>query len=224
MPDLAVLVPSRGRPANVSRLIEACEKTCRADTILHFGFDQDDPELAANSMAAATGSVGWSTMPRMGLGHWTNYLSAAHEDIRWQASIGDDMVPLTDGWDERLCEAAGTAGMAYPDDRRRTDLPEAIVMSTSLIRALGWFCEPSLHHWYVDAVWRDLGHAAGCLRYLPDVVVEHRHPNVPGSGARPDATYGDAAAGFAADMAAYQKWRMKRMRADIETVRGVRAS
>ena len=35
----------------------------------------------------------------------------------------------------------------------------------------------------------------------------------------PDATYVQAATGFADDMAAYQKWRMKRMRADIETVR-----
>jgi len=212
-------VPSRGRPANVARLIEACEKTCRADTRLVFGFDQDDPELPANSMAAATGSVAWSIMPRMGLARWTNYLSALHEDARWQASIGDDMVPLTDGWDERLCEAAGPAGMAYPDDRRRADIPEAVVISTSLVRALGWFCEPTLHHWYIDSVWADLGRAAGCLRFLPDVVVEHRHPNVPGSGARPDATYSEAAAGFAADLAAYQKWRLKRMRADIETVR-----
>ena len=201
----------------MARLIEACAKTCRASTILHFGFDTDDPAYTANITAADGALV--TVRSRMGLAHWTNALSALHEDTRWQASIGDDMVPLTDGWDERLCEAAGTAGMAYPDDRRRADIPEAIVISTSLVRALGWFCEPTLHHWYIDSVWADLGRAAGRLRFLPDVVVEHRHPNVPGSGARPDATYSDAAAGFAADLAAYQKWRLKRMRADIETVR-----
>jgi hypothetical protein len=217
MPDLAVLVPSRGRPANVARLIEACAKTCRADTLLHFGFDEDDDTLGAN-LTAADGMLA-TVRPRMGLAHWTNCLSAMNEHIPWQASIGDDMVPLTDGWDERLCEAAGPTGMAYPNDRRRSDIPEAIVVSTSLVRALGWFCEPSLHHWYVDAVWADLGRAAGCLRYLSDVVVEHRHPNVRGSGARNDATYNDAAAGFSRDLAAYQKWRMKRMRTDIETVR-----
>ena len=217
MPDLAVLVPSRGRPENVARLVEACARTCRLDTIVAFGFDEDDDALAAN-LKAADGCL-TSVRRRMGLAAWTNTLSALHEDTRWQASIGDDMVPVTDGWDERLCEAAGSAGMAYPNDRRRDDIPEAIVMSVGLVRALGWMCEPSLGHWYIDSVWRDLGTAAGCLRYLPDVVVEHRHPNVPGSGARPDATYADAAAGFASDLAAYQKWRMKRMRADIETVR-----
>ena len=191
MPDLAVLVPSRGRPANVARLVEACARTCRMDTVVAFGFDDDDDALASN-LKAADGCFA-SVRRRMGLAKWTNTLSALHEDATWQASIGDDMVPVTDGWDERLCEAAGPAGMAYPNDRRRTDIPEAIVISTGLVRALGWLCEPSLHHWFVDAVWRDLGHAAGCLRFLPDVVVDHRHPNVPGSGARPDATYSDAA-------------------------------
>ena len=190
------------------------------DTVVAFGFDVDDDDLSAN-LKAADGCFA-SVRHRMGLAKWTNTLSALHEDTAWQASIGDDMVPVTDGWDERLCEAAGPAGMAYPNDRRRTDIPEAIVMATGLVRGLGWFCEPSLSHWFVDAVWRDLGHAAGCLRFLPDVVVEHRHPNVPGSGARNDRTYSDAARGFGTDMAAYQKWRMKRMRADIETVKACR--
>ena len=190
------------------------------DTVVAFGFDEDDDALASN-LKAADGCL-TSVRHRMGLAKWTNTLSALHEDTTWQASIGDDMVPVTDGWDERLCEAAGPAGMAYPNDRRRTDIPEAIVIGTPVIRALGWFCEPSLHHWFVDSVWRDLGHAAGCLRFLPDVVVDHRHPNVPGSGARNDRTYSDAARGFGADMAAYQKWRMKRMRADIETVQACR--
>jgi hypothetical protein len=190
------------------------------DTVIAFGFDEDDDCYAGN-LKAADGCFA-SVRPRMGLGKWTNALSALHEDATWQASIGDDMVPVTDGWDERLCQAAGPAGMAYPNDLRRTDIPEAIVMSTGLVRALGWLCEPSLSHWFVDSVWRDLGHAAGCLRFLPDVVVDHRHPNVPGSGARNDRTYSDAARGFGADMAAYQKWRMKRMRADIETVKACR--
>jgi hypothetical protein len=217
VPDLAVLVPSRGRPENVARLVEACARTCRLDTIVAFGFDEDDDELAAN-LKAADGCL-TSVRHRMGLAAWTNTLSALHEDTRWQASIGDDMVPVTDGWDERLCEAAGPSGMAYPNDRRRDDIPEAVVISTRVVRALGWFCQPSLRHWYVDSVWRDLGTGAGCLTYLPGVLVDHRHPNVPGSGARPDRTYADAAAGFGADLAAYQKWRMKRMRADIETVK-----
>jgi len=224
---LAVLVPSRGRPANVARLIEACEKTCEAETVLHFGFDEDDPELAASEKAAFAGrmifrqpSILVTVKPRMGLAAWTNELAAHHTHAPYLASIGDDMVPVTPGWDRLLIEAQADigGGITYPNDKRRADIPEAVVIDARIVKALGWMCEPTLGHWYVDAVWRDLGAGMNRLAYRGDVVVEHRHPNVPG-GDPPDQTYSDAATGFAADLAAYQKWRLRRMRADIATAR-----
>ena len=216
MTDLVLLVPSRGRPKNVTRLLEACAATCRAATVVHFGFDNDDPEMLAN-LAAADGAL-FSVSQRMGLARWTNYLAAAHVSDGAVCSIGDDMVPLTDGWDERLLAACGTTGMAYPNDRRRDDIPECVVMTTDIVAALGWMCPPGLEHWYIDNAWSDLGRGAGCIAYLPDVVVEHRHPNVPG-GDKPDRTYWDASPKMAADMAAYQRWRLKGMREDIGKVR-----
>ena len=42
---------------------------------------------------------------------------------------------------------------------------------------------------------------------------DHRHPNVTGEPA--DATYHDAAQGFDADLAAYQRWRLAGMAADV---------
>lgn len=218
MPDLVLLVPSRGRPANVTRLIEACSRTCRADTVIAFGFDDDDPELVDN-LKAADGCF-TSVRRRMGLSRWTNTLAALHMDAPALCSLGDDMIPVTDGWDEQLLKACGPAGMAYPEDNRRNDIPEVIIMTTNIVRALGWCCLPELEHWYVDNVWSDLGRAAGCLSFLPDVIVDHRHPNMPG-GDKPDRTYWDASPKMAADMAAYQRWRLKGMRADIEKVRAV---
>ena len=221
MADLVVLVPSRGRPGNVARLVAACRATCTADVLLMWGFDEDDPCLQENLAAAQWHSIA-CVRPRMGLAAWTNYLCRAEIEagplgFPYLASIGDDMVPVTTGWDTRLTEACGTTGMAYPNDRRRDDIPEAIVMTSDIVRALGWMSQPGLNHFFQDAVWRDIGVGAGCLRYLPDVIVEHRHPNVPG-GDPPDATYGDAALKFSEDMAAYQKWRLHGMREDIKKV------
>jgi len=221
MADLVVLVPSRGRPGNVGRLVEACAKTSRAHTVLHFGFDDDDPAFVA-SLKAADGSL-TSVKPRMGLSAWTNHLAAVHPAAPYLASLGDDMVPETDGWDERLIDAVNDmgGGFAYPDDKRRDDIPEAVVMSGEIVRALGWMALPVLEHWFIDSVWRDLGAGAGHrLRYCPSVIVRHRHPNVD-PATPPDATYADAASGFAKDMAAYQRWRITGtgMRKDIETVR-----
>ena len=224
MVDLAVLVPSRGRPQNVARLVEACGKTCRANTVLVFGFDDNDPCKAANIDAAGDALV--STGTRAGLGKWTNRLIVPYllsdDPPPYLASIGDDMVPVTDGWDEQLIggiERMG-GGFAYPNDRRRHDVPEAVVISTPIVRALGWMCPPGIDHWYLDNVWRDLAVGAGCLLYCGDVIVEHRHPNV--TGLPGDATYNDAAQSFDSDLAAYQRWRMRNMSRDISTVRGVR--
>lgn len=219
MAYLAVLVPSRARPGNVARLIEACKCTCTGDTVLHFGFDEDDPELTSN-LAELRGNVTASVRPRMGLAAWTNELWRLNADAPFVASLGDDMVPVTPGWDERLTAACGRTGMAYPRDNRRDDIPEAIVMTADIPRALGWMCEPSIGHWYTDNVWADIGRAAGCLAYCEDVLVEHKHPNVPG-GDPSDMTYTEAAAGFPADLAAYQRWRLTRMRADTAKVRAL---
>ena len=219
MTDLVLLVPSRGRPDKITRLVEACERTCTADTALVFGFDNDDPRLQANILAADGAMI--HVAARKGLGGTTNDLWSIYGTAPYTGSIGDDMVPVTPGWDARLMEACGPCGMAYPRDGRRDDIPEIIVMTSDIPAALGWVCEPTLTHWYVDNVWSDLGRAAGCITYCADVLVEHRHPNVPG-GDSPDGTYSDAASRYAADLAAYQRWRLGRMAADIRTVRGVR--
>lgn len=223
--DLWVLVPSRGRPAGVARLAAACAETCQADTRLHFGFDLDDPCLEAN--VAAAGGHRYVIGPRQGLAAWTNYLASRHVkrgDAAALASVGDDMLPVTAGWDRRLLDAIPAGGgFAYPDDQRRDDIPEAVVISARIVSALGWMACPGMHHWFIDNVWADLGRQAGCLVYCPDVLVQHLHPNTRPDVARPDGTYHDAASRFDSDLAAYQRWRLRDMSRDVGHVRRVRA-
>jgi len=225
LPDLVVLVPSRGRPQNVVRLRVACAATCQLHTVLHFGFDNDDPTLKESILA--TGDVHpYTTSDRMHLAPWTNHLASFHMDAPYLCSLGDDMLPVTPGWDRMLVEAAHV-GMSYPELGRRVEhgrqpgVPEAIVIDTRIVAALGWMCYPELDHWYVDNVWRDLGTGADCLTHVPQAVVLHKHPNVPG-GDKPDATYAAAARSYEHDLTVYQRWRLRRMREDISAVRRVR--
>ena len=45
--DLLVIVPSRGRPQNIKRLMTAMKQTCRGDTELLVSLDDDDPACGA---------------------------------------------------------------------------------------------------------------------------------------------------------------------------------
>jgi hypothetical protein len=205
----------------VERLIEACEKTCRTDYVLHFGFDDDDP-IVKDAAAWASPRNQVSVGPRKGLGAWTNHLAAYWLGAKPRplalASLGDDHVPETDGWDEILMSGLPErGGFTYPNDLRRTDIPEAVVISTPIVAALGWMCLPALRHWHLDVVWADLGWATDSIRFCPEVIVRHAHPLVDKTVPH-DATYGDAAADWDADLAAYQKWRLYGMRQDIATV------
>jgi hypothetical protein len=104
----------------------------------------------------------------------------------------------------------------YPWDGVREDIPEAVVMSSDIVAALGWMCEPSLSHFYCDNVWADLGRGAGCLRHLRAIAVDHLSP-VTGQ-VKADATNRDNGRSLDADRDAYWAWRRGRMAADIAVI------
>jgi hypothetical protein len=191
--------------------------TCQADTRIHFGFDEDDPNLEVS--IAATGGHRYSVRPRMGLAAWTNHLAKRHKGARALGSFGDDHVPVTAGWDKLLLDAIpARGGFAYPNDMRRVDIPEAWVQSGKIADALGWMALPGSEHWCIDNAVRDLG-APELLVYCQEVIVRHLHPNVAPRESANDMTYVEAAQTWNADMVAYQKWRLLRMRQDRATVR-----
>ena len=228
MRDLLVIVPSRGRPAAVAELRSAIRATSNARTDLIVAFDDDDPERGAyQRMRAASRQdrrVMWATGPRAPLARWTNQLAVAHAPrYRAVCSMGDDHRPRTPGWDVLLLAAldeTGGTGVAYGDDLLMgAKLPTAAVVSSDIVAALGWMCQPSLRHYCVDNVWHVLGASAGCLHYLPDVVIEHLHPLR--THAVPDRTYREAEARATADHDAFRCWVAGDAVADIAVVRNL---
>lgn len=231
MSDLLVITPSRGRPLSAARLLTAVHKTAGLFTHVHFGLDEDDPELP-NYMEVLHDEGGpgdgYSTGPRRGLAAWTNDIAAEKAaDYPFLASLGDDMVPRTKGWDRKLIRAIksmGGTGFAYPFDGIRDDIPEAVVMSSDIPRALGWMALPECQHWYIDNAWADLGKWADCIRYLRAVAVDHLNPGV-GKG-QVDALNAQNATSekMSADKAAWQQWRTGRMWDDVEVIRKLKES
>lgn len=218
MRDLLVVVPTRGRPASAVRLLEAVAATATEKTDVIFGLDDDDPAAASLAHCGAMQETG----PRKGMAEWTNHLAVPRlGDYRAFASLGDDHLPRTPGWDAVLLDAISPhGGISYGNDLiMGANLCTAPVVSAGIVAALGWMCAPGLSHMCVDNALKDIGEGAGCLAYCPDVVIEHLHWC---AGKAPmDATYSEAGIFSTGhpDWAAYQAWRADRMAADVATVK-----
>jgi hypothetical protein len=97
-----------------------------------------------------------------------------HHDSYLQ--MGDDTIPRTDEWDQKLEESALAFGMSYPDDciwgMERITHP---VTSGKVLREMGFWTLPELTHLYTDTVLQHIGSVLRCAKYRPDVVLEHLH-------------------------------------------------
>jgi hypothetical protein len=226
---LLVIVPSRGRPESVARMAQAWTETGAYDdgAWLLFAVDGDDPHHSAY-LAQASDRVQMTTTAR-----WVPMVPKLNQTAMdaagdWWALgfAGDDHIPRTPGWAGRyLTELRdlGT-GIVYGDDGYQgANLPTQWVMTANIVRALGRMVPAPVEHLYCDNSVLDLGRAAGCIRYTPDVLIEHMHPVV--GKAETDAQYRrtNHPTQFRRDRVAYQRWQATGLGLDAATVRALAA-
>jgi hypothetical protein len=229
--ELAVIVPSRGRPHNVARLLDAWDRTRRLSTVdaeLWVIADWDDPARDAYDGLLDRPGRPWFNIYqpapiRRPIGPLINELS---RNLAYRAPrigfMGDDHLPRTGCWDGAIVDALDSlgSGIAYGNDLLQGErLPTAAFMTSDIIRTLGYMSPPTLEHLYIDDAWAALGRAMGRLRYLPDVIIEHLHPDV--GKAERDQTYDEANAPDRndRDKAAFEIWRRDELPRDLERLR-----
>jgi hypothetical protein len=180
--SVLALCPSRGRPAAARETLASFTRTRRDPASrLAFIVDADDPtkdEYPADytTVIKQTGSMAGA-------------LATAVRDSSLMAAaaivgmIGDDNRFVSPGWDVAIAEALTAPGIAYGDDGHAAEHlanrghvhPTSWWLSRQIVERLG-MALPELRHFYMDDYWYELGTAAGCLRYLPAVKIEHLHP------------------------------------------------
>lgn len=227
MPDLVVITPSRDRPRQLGEFAHAVRATTDGRVEVLGLVDLDDPQRAAYKALPCDIWTG----ERRSLSGWTNLaaltLLGLDDPPRYLASFGDDHRPRTADWDLKLIEAIeslpGGVGIAYGNDLfQGAALPTAWVVSAEVVRAVGWIMLPTCVHMYVDTAVLELGRAAGCIAYRPDVVIEHLHPYA--GKADWDASYRETntTARYEADRAAFMAWKRDGLAAAVDRVLKVR--
>ena len=220
MAGMVVLVPSRTRPGNIARLLQAWADTgATADLVVLV--DDDDPDLDEYRAVCAGSVADLVVGPRQRIGplvdHHAVALAATFDVV---AFMGDDHCPRTPGWDEKILDASGPWSVVYGDDLlQRQNLATAVFMGGALVRELGYFNVPGCDHLYLDNGWMTVGRELGTLTYLPDVVIEHVHYL---NGKAPqDALYAEVndPTMYAHDRAAFVAWANGPAASDLARVR-----
>ena len=112
--------------------------------------------------------------------------------------------------------------MYCSDDYKNEQLPTQWAMTSDIVRALGNRLVPApVDHLYCDNSVLDLGRAAGCIRYLPDVMIQHRH--CLNGLAETDEQYlrVNSRAQYAKDGPAYRQWVAKTLQGQTALVRAL---
>jgi hypothetical protein len=222
MTSLLVMVPTRGRRAQCERLLKSFqENTVRDTTKILFITDADDQETY-DGMDWGEAEHG-ILEPRDCLTGKLNRTADAYMN-QYDALmfLGDDHVIMTSGWDDVMLtelEHMGGTGMLYPDDKRRQDIPEIIMISSDIVKLMGQFAEATLHHYYIDNAWGDLGKRSGMLRWVPRVLVEHRHYSV-AKDTEYDNTYKETEKTWGdTDLKAFQYYRASMLALQVSVLR-----
>ena len=175
---LAIAVPSRGRPHNLKRLSEALKKTCTGEYTLFARIDNDDPTMVEYLQLD---DIEFVVDKRIFFTSSVNDLAkiADIDGYTHIAILGDDVLPETEGWDEKMIAALnGELGVVYGSDGLEhlhgQDLPTHVVVPIEMYQKLGWIGLPTSRHLFLDNAWRELGKLTKFI-YLPDVKLSHLH-------------------------------------------------
>ena len=169
-----VILPTRSRPESAERCINALkEHSVISDFCIAIDDDQADlyPRLDG---------VIYEVNPRLRMNGTLNLVANKYAD-KYETIyfLGDDHLVQTPNWDEYLSGAIAKKGygLAYGNDLLQGQgLATAVMMSTNIIKAVGYMAPPKLVHLYMDNYWMILGSRLGSLWYFDKVIVEHLHP------------------------------------------------
>jgi hypothetical protein len=168
-----IIIPSRDRVANTDRAIQAIKETAVMSDIM-IGLDDDN-----ESIYPRVEGVIYEVNPRLRMNGTLNLLAMKYADqYETIFFMGDDHLPKEYGWDARLYGAIEDKGygVSYGNDLLQgINLPTAVMMSTNIIKELGFMSPPKLIHMFMDNFWKSVGEGLEAITYFDDLIIEHLH-------------------------------------------------
>ena len=230
MPDLAILVPTRGRPGNVEKVISAWDFTnAWDDADLIIIVDEDDPRYQeyVDLIDPDACPLRIYSVPRwVPMVHKLDLAACDMAELYWAVGFaGDDHLPQTIGWAARYLAVLRElkTGMVYGDDGYQgAKLSTEWAVTSDVVRALGRMVPAPVEHMFCDNSILELFVAAGAVRHLPEVRIEHMHPYAGKAATDEQYQRVNGRAQMSQDRRAYQGWQRTELASQVAVVRELR--
>ena len=178
---ISILVPSRGRPPTLARMITSSAKTAlhprRVQWVVRL--DDDDPMLDRYLHLPFAG-VSYLTGQRELLSEcWNECATAARGEILMHC--GDDLTFETNGWDQMVRDAFAAVpdriAFVYGDDLSPNfpDLGTHGFVHRRWVETVGYFVPPLFSSDWNDVWLTEVAQMIDRARPLPEMVTEHHH-------------------------------------------------
>ena len=179
---LLVRMPTRSRPAQALRVLQAYRDKAGIPILMEVVIDEDDESMNAPGVLQRLNSLGCVIT----VGKSKSKIEAVNAgrvkdwDVLLLAS--DDMVPISEGYAKRVLEAMEMYfpyldGVIYfNDDYAGQKLCTLPIMGRRLYEQFGYVYEPSYKSFWCDNEQTDLLLAMGRLVYIDEKLIQHRHP------------------------------------------------
>lgn len=166
-----ILIPTRGRPENIARFLQAYKET-NATLPITLLCDADDScldEYRAFGLAVYVGKR------REGIVALINEWFHANPSLSWYAVMSDDVVPRTQTWDIILMDRCMREVISWPDDGIEGELLAThCFIRGDFVRYLNHISYDRLKHGFVDLLWTLAAYMLNAGRgYCGEVFVEH---------------------------------------------------
>lgn len=165
-PDISILVPTRGRPEKITRLLDSLGEHANVEVIV--GCDDDDPTMEATPVYR---NVRFIHGPRHDtLGALFNTL-AAEAKGDWLMAMGDDYVMETENWAEILLNCGKQLplryGVMFARDPHHPNFTTIFCIHRNTYSKLGYFTPSFFPYWFVDTWWDEIAEITGIKLEMP---------------------------------------------------------
>lgn len=165
-PKISILVPTRGRPEKIARLLESVGRSDKVEVIV--GCDDDDETMR--------GCVGLSSA-RIVYAPRHNTLGALYNTLAerakgdWLMAMADDYVIDTAGWPSILLSYGrrlpNKTGVLFAHDPHHPGFTTIYCIHRRVYAMAGYFAAPFFPYWFVDTWWDEIGEMTGLKLEMP---------------------------------------------------------